>query len=422
MTTPRLSPGTSTALAAELAAARDDGQRVHVYGRGTRGRAGDAPHADLELTTHLLDRVVAYEPGDLTITVEAGMAVADLDARLARESQCLPIQGRSGPGTVGGLVATAAPGACDLLYGAPRDRLIGAAVALGDGTIARGRGRVVKNAAGYDIPRLLAGSHGTLGVIVEASFRLQPRPAVTGSLVLRYAAVSSAFEAARQVLEQPFEPAFVNVLWNEVGDEAPRSDAPGRDDGVDVPSISLAIGFDGSETRVHGLLERTAALLGDATDTTVMGPAEDTRLRRHLDEPTGDAVVRMTTPHSLMRAQTVVTARAARAEGVAVAVDARPGLHQVHLAYTSDDPEQVLRALRASLPAARRDGTHATVTRAPSIPAATGQQGTLPTALARLSARDIWGPTAPDAVLMQRVKGALDPDGVFATGGWMHAS
>ena len=118
-----------------------------------------------------------YAPGDMTVTVGAGVTMAQLQSALAEHGQRLALDGLwPGRATVGGVIATNDSGALRVRYGGVRDLIIGITVVLGDGTIATSGGKVVKNVAGYDLPKLMTGAHGTLGIITRAVFRLHPLP------------------------------------------------------------------------------------------------------------------------------------------------------------------------------------------------------------------------------------------------------
>jgi glycolate oxidase FAD binding subunit len=131
----------------------------------------------LILSTLRLDEVLEHASGDMTATVQAGCRIARLQEVLAQHGQRLAIDPLwPARATVGGILATNDSGPLRVRFGSLRDLVIGVTVALADGTLARSGGKVVKNVAGYDLPKLLTGSFGTLGVIVEATFRLHPLP------------------------------------------------------------------------------------------------------------------------------------------------------------------------------------------------------------------------------------------------------
>jgi glycolate oxidase FAD binding subunit len=157
---------------------------------------------DIALRTTKLDRVIEYEPADMTVAVEAGMTMGQLQSLLAGRGQFLPIDAPA-DATVGGVLAAGVSGPSRHAYGLPRDWLIGCRIVLADGTIVKGGGRVVKNVAGYDIQKLVAGSLGTLGVIAEATFSsrrcrragalLSPvRPSTSGTLIFAQTVVTGA--------------------------------------------------------------------------------------------------------------------------------------------------------------------------------------------------------------------------------------
>ena len=167
-----------------LARASAEGQTVRLRGGGTKLEWG-ARRADsrIELCTGRLTRVLEHNAGDLTAVLEAGVRLADAQEQFATAGQMLALDpplapaGSSDPGaTIGGIMATADSGPLRHRYGAPRDLILGATVALGDGTIAQSGGKVIKNVAGYDLAKLFAGSFGTLGLILSVNVRLHPRP------------------------------------------------------------------------------------------------------------------------------------------------------------------------------------------------------------------------------------------------------
>jgi glycolate oxidase FAD binding subunit len=124
-----------------------------------------------------LNRVTEYTPEDMTVTVEAGLTLAELQTRLAQGGQWLPSDPpHPGRLTIDALLATNASGPRRFGYGTIREHLIGLKAVLADGRVIMSGGRVVKNVAGYDLLKLFVGARGSLGVIVEATFKLRPRP------------------------------------------------------------------------------------------------------------------------------------------------------------------------------------------------------------------------------------------------------
>ncbi len=179
-------PGTIEDLAQVMAITAQHDWRVLPTGQSSKlGWGGLAKDIDVVLSTARLSRIVEHAVGDFTVTVEAGLKVADLAAVLAKEGQFLAVDPAFSDGaTVGGIVATADTGSLRQRYGGLRDMLIGVQFVRYDGKLARAGGRVVKNVAGYDLMKLMTGGYGTLGVLSELTFRLYPVQAVSRSLVL----------------------------------------------------------------------------------------------------------------------------------------------------------------------------------------------------------------------------------------------
>jgi glycolate oxidase FAD binding subunit len=154
-----------------------EGHAVVATGAGTKLHQGARPTSiDLLVDLSRMDRIVEHAAGDLVVTAQAGVPLEALQEQVAGAGQWLGLDPPEPGATVGGIVASAASGPRRLLYGTPRDLLIGITVVLADGTVARSGGKVVKNVAGYDLGKLFTGSFGTLGVIAECTFRLHPRP------------------------------------------------------------------------------------------------------------------------------------------------------------------------------------------------------------------------------------------------------
>jgi glycolate dehydrogenase FAD-binding subunit len=160
--------------------AHDRHARLRVVARDTwRARSAAVAPDAAPLDISALDGIVAYVPGDLTLTARAGTTIAEIEAATAAHGQWCPLLPWGGDdGTLGATFATATHGPCSAALGAPRDLAIGVQFVDGTGALVRGGGRMVKNVAGFDLTRLIVGSWGTLGVITEMSVRLRARPAV----------------------------------------------------------------------------------------------------------------------------------------------------------------------------------------------------------------------------------------------------
>src|SRR5438105_4316504 len=155
--------------------AASSGTRLRIRGGGSKDFYGEPASGEL-LETAALTGITSYEPSELVVTVRAGTPLAELEALLAREGQCLPFEPPhfGGGATVGGMVATGLSGPARASVGAVRDYVLGLTMINGRGELLTFGGQVMKNVAGYDVSRLVTGSLGTLGLIVEASLKVLP--------------------------------------------------------------------------------------------------------------------------------------------------------------------------------------------------------------------------------------------------------
>jgi glycolate oxidase FAD binding subunit len=189
-------------VVAAIRQANAAGEAIVIWGGGTRIGVGDPPtRYDTALDLRALAGVVEHEPGDLTITVHAGTTLADLDRHLAPFGQRWPVEvGHPERATVGGTLASAPAGPSRLRYFHPRDWTIGARAVLGDGTLTRAGGRVVKNVTGYDLTKLYSGSYGTLCALVEVTLKLAARPERSVTLRAALPDPSYAYQATGALL------------------------------------------------------------------------------------------------------------------------------------------------------------------------------------------------------------------------------
>jgi glycolate oxidase FAD binding subunit len=177
----------------QVLAARETGAKLCIRGGGSKDFYGETPRGDV-LDTRVLAGVSSYEPTELVVTARAGTPLAELEALLATKGQCLPFEpphfGTAGlalserGATVGGMVAAGLSGPSRAAVGAVRDHVLGATLLNGRGEVLSFGGQVMKNVAGYDVSRLLAGSLGVLGVILEVSMKVLP--IAPASVTLRF--------------------------------------------------------------------------------------------------------------------------------------------------------------------------------------------------------------------------------------------
>ena len=180
---------------------------VPVGGGRASGMGNPVESTDVFLHTTRLDRVLEHSQADMVVSVEAGITLEALQEHLGKSGQFLPLDPFNSPGhTIGGLLATGWTGPLRLRYGSPRDFLIGIRVALPDGKLASGGGRVVKNVSGYDMMKLHYGALGTLGVIVAASFKVFPKPLHDVTV-----ASDGGWDAAEEALGTPLAPSALEL-------------------------------------------------------------------------------------------------------------------------------------------------------------------------------------------------------------------
>jgi glycolate oxidase FAD binding subunit len=206
-------PADGNELAATLQAASRDKQITVLRGGGTKLGWGRTPSAiDLLVSTARLNTRLVHRHGDMTATAHAGLTLAQFNRELARHGQWLPIDSAFDASTIGGIIATNDAGPVRHRYGTPRDLLIGVTLALTDGRLVKAGGHVVKNVAGYDLGKLVSGSLGTLGAIVDATFKLLPIPQASATLDASYDDGEVLARDVMQVSTSQLEPMAFDVL------------------------------------------------------------------------------------------------------------------------------------------------------------------------------------------------------------------
>ena len=203
-----------------LALAADRGLSVIPAGSGTKLGIGNVPQkVDLVLSTRRLNNTIEYEPADLTVTVQAGMLLSNLQMELSENGQFLPLDpAYASLATVGGIAATNASGPLRLRHGTPRNQILGMRVVQADGTVVKSGGKVVKNVSGYDLNKLYIGSFGTLGIISELTFKLYPLAESGITMLLSFKRYEDAAKTASEITSSQLLPSFLNLFINGVPD------------------------------------------------------------------------------------------------------------------------------------------------------------------------------------------------------------
>jgi glycolate oxidase FAD binding subunit len=244
------SPGDTGQAAAVMRVAAEHELAVVARGGGSRLGWGVPPsRCDLVIDTTAMGAVLEHAAGDLVARVQAGARLGDVAAALAAAGQEIALDVPP-DATVGGMIGSGLAGPRRLRYGTPRDLLIGITIVRADGTVAKSGGKVVKNVAGYDLGKLMAGAAGTLGLVTEATFRLHPLPAKRAYVTAEYMAVSVACDAVAVAANSPLVPSAVEL-------SRPTADGP----------LRVGVLLEGSADGVAARAARMSGLLGTAEVT-----------------------------------------------------------------------------------------------------------------------------------------------------------
>ena len=197
-----------------LQEAASNGRTITLFGNLTkRLMAGPIEAADVRVSTAGLNRVLEYEPHDLTVSVEAGLRWRDLTRLLGGNRQMVPLDPPfSETATVGGVIAANQSGPRRRLYGSARDLVIGMKFATLEGKLVQSGGMVVKNVAGLDMAKLLIGSFGTLAAIAVVNFKIIPAPECERSFLLPFETAAGAMAARDRILRGQLQPAALDLL------------------------------------------------------------------------------------------------------------------------------------------------------------------------------------------------------------------
>ncbi len=386
-----------------MSAASADGRSVLPMGGGTLASIGNRPREyDLALGTSKLAGVLYHEPADLVASVQAGTTVAELRSSLAKGGQTLPLDSPfPDQSTIGGIVATGYSGPSRLAFGEPRDWLIGIKVVTADGGVSKAGGRVVKNVTGYDLCKLYSGSLGTLGVIVEANFKLTPLPDDHATIIGAFDGRGDAFQAASSLLSLSYHPhSLVLIDASLVGQLGEETLPNGK--------LVVLVRHSGRRSAVKRKVEDTTRILQDSHGICAETPSGD-------DEALWQKLIdldwrRDGGPEVVLRASMLPSLVAGFWEafkhdthpGLQRGMSADPGMGIVKLCYwldgTGPDSEEldspILSMVQAAPGKARELGANLVVQRCP------------PSAKARI---DVWGENIEGLEVMRRIKEQMDP-------------
>ncbi len=384
-------PGSYAEVAEVLRYAGGAALAVIPWGGGTAMDAGNIPHRyDIALSLSRLNKVTEHEPADLTLTCQAGMPLRALQKHLAAAGQTVPFDpSLPGRATIGGLLATNAYGPARLAGGAARDFTIGLRVAMADGRLTRAGGRVVKNVAGYDLCKLYVGSLGTLGVIVEATFKLAPLPKLERCIVLGVPSPAAAGGIAAEAHRRGLSLRGAQLL-NESAARAARLPAG---DGGYLLILDLAGGQQAVERSQREIGELAAA--ADARTREAAAGLKPSRLTALTPAGEGLRCRASVLPGQVAGVATTI----AQAAGAGTAIVAYPTLGVLRVALAGgDDPSAPLARLREIV--RRERGTLVVESCPPSLKRQI----------------DVFGEAPPSFSLMRRVKEQFDPGGVLSPG------
>lgn len=328
--------------------------------------------------------IVDYDPANQVVTVGAGMRLGELQKLLAPNGQWLPVRPPLGSdSTAGGIVALGACGPERLRYGAPRDLLLGLRFVSGKGRVIKAGGKVIKNVAGYDLTRLLTGSAGTLGFLIELTFRLAPLPEFCNAVSAK-GSLAQCARAASRLLQSKLEPVIIVAV-------------PEKANGGSGSTWMLATGFEGFWATVRRQSEGGLELLEKSELSHVTSVEyhhyENPFLSRYASLVDSAFLLRADVP--LDKAEPLISGTESVLDGAEVLLDLGCGRMVAGFARLSE------RTWAGLCSAAGELGGHAILEKAPRE---------------FKTGRDVFGPARPEWKILHRVKDALDPHNIFAPG------
>ena len=378
-----IEPGTERELVNVLLLSNYAGLAVIPRGGGTKLGWGNSPaSADLILSTARMTEIIEHAWADLTVSVQAGCTIQRLQETLSQHGQRLALDPLwPEKATVGGVLSTNDSGALRLRFGALRDLIIGVTIALPDGTLASSGGKVVKNVAGYDLPKLVTGALGTLGVITRAVFRLHPLPLNSRSFSVSTVNAEEMQKLVLAVQDSKLAHAFLQSHFSD-----------------DTPPVSDIL-FEGTDA---GLAAQEAQLRNLSAPANISQASTSTWTAREdlwaFSDPAGTAIAKISIlPANLARTMELVAHSANAHQLRWKALMYATGLGGLRLEGSAGSLRAALRTLRGELQ---------------------GQHGSL-VVLHRpdkMPAFDAWGMAGDALALMKAVKQQLDPKNTLNPG------
>lgn len=387
-----VAPESADEVAATLGVARRRGLSVVSRGLGRHMTLGNPPRrVDVILSLERMNRILAYEPADMTVRVEAGCSLRALAATLSEGHQWLPLDPpHAEETTVGGVLATNLSGPLRASQGTARDLLIGIRTVGPDGTIVSGGGKVVKNVAGYDLPKMHIGALGTLGVILDATFKVRPRPQDEGALEITCESETQAAHLCLQ-LRDASEP-----LWLQITNDA---DSP--------KDWRVLAGAGGRREDVTTALERYRQL-SEAIGARARPVPNAPRIRQQIADASAhgeDIVLRAATLPTRIGDVLTDILRETDRIGTVPRLHADPICGVLRVGLDANASEHLAAWVTGLRPKLEREGGSLVVERASAA-----QKKRL------LEAGDVWGEPGPALSLMRGLKEAFDPSTLFAPG------
>ncbi|HVJ81115.1 MAG TPA: FAD-binding oxidoreductase [Planctomycetia bacterium] len=372
-----------------LSAEADRPQKLFPRGGGTRRDFGrSATSSGITVDTTGLDRVVDYPSEDLTITVEAGIRCAELSRLLATKGQMLPLDVADPErSTLGGALATNASGPRRLGFGTARDMVLGLDVVDATGQRVHGGGRVVKNVAGYDMPKLHIGALGTLGIIVEVSLKLRPLPEARAAIVL-VAAPGKLRDALTIAVQGELRPVGAELLNRAAAEQVLGGKTA-------ISDRNLVLLFEECREAVDYQIEVATRGLGVLGETHVISGGDSPALLATLTGWFANAAGDVGFKATLRPSDVATFFDLAEKSAPVVGLSAQAGNGVVWGMTKAGDAKSANALLAPLLAEAVKAGGNLIVPRAPDA-----WKAELP----------VWGAARADRPLMEKLRLALDPE------------